>query len=477
MIMMKNKIKKVFTIAFIIYAAFAVSFYFLSGDQLKYREAKDNIEIVDADSVTPELSRGIVVTQDFKNTVDNVEQIALVFTKFYRGGQGLLTIDLYDGNTLLYRKVLDVDKDIPEQHRVFIHPEQPLKDLKDKILTIKVYSNSKNNEGVSLMMNGQKGPEGSFVRVGNQTIPGTICFSVSGTEKIGISQYYWFIMGGFGLFLGLIFFFSYKNYVDGRTNYLVAAILAIYRYQFLISQLVIRDFKSKYKRSILGVFWSFLNPLLTMTVQFLVFSTFFKADTQNYPVYLLSGVVCFSFFSECTTMCLSSISGNARLITKVYIPKYIFPLARTISSSVNLGISLIPLLLASLVLGIAIKPQAILFFFFLICLIIFSLGIGLFLSALMVFFRDIQFLWTVLTQIWMYATPIFYPAEIIPEEYRFIVRLNPLYHFIGNARTCLIDGISPEPRAYIFCALFALLSLLIGAYTFKKTQDKFALYL
>nr|MBQ4453643.1 ABC transporter permease [Clostridia bacterium] len=251
----------------------------------------------------------------------------------------------------------------------------------------------------------------------------------------------------------------------------------MYRYDFLISQLVIRDFKSKYKRSILGVFWSFLNPLLTMTVQFLVFSTFFSSDTQNYPVYLLSGVVCFSFFNECTTICLSSISGNARLITKVYIPKYIFPLARTISSSINLAISLVPLLLASLVLGVAIRPQAILFFYFLICLIIFSLGIGLFLSALMVFFRDIQFLWSVLTQIWMYATPIFYPAEIIPEKYRFIVRFNPLYHFIGNCRTCLINGISPEPMAYIFCLLFAMVSLFIGAYTFKKTQDKFALYL
>ena len=327
------------------------------------------------------------------------------------------------------------------------------------------------------MMNKTSAPQGSKIKVGKQNISGSLCFSVSGTERIKISQYYWFIMGGLGLLLATLLTVSYRQYLKGRSNYLVVAIAAMYRYNFLISQLVIRDFKSKYKRSILGVFWSFLNPLLTMTVQFLVFSTFFSSDTQNYPVYLLSGVVCFSFFNECTTMCLSSISGNARLITKVYIPKYIFPLARTISSTVNLGISLVPLLLASLVLGIAIKPQAILFFFFLICLIIFSLGVGLFLSALMVFFRDIQFLWSVLTQIWMYATPIFYPAEIIPEKYRFVVRFNPLYHFIGNCRTCLINGVSPEPRAYIFCLLFAFGSLFIGAYTFKKTQDKFALYL
>ena len=474
--MTKKDLRKVFTIAFIIYAVFAVSFYFLSGDQLKFRTVEDSIAIIDADSVTPEITRGVTITQEFTNTVDNIDNIAIVFTKLYREGKGLLTVDLLDGNSLLYRKVFNVDE-IPEQHRVFLRPEQSLKNLKDKTLTLKIYSNSKMNEGVSVMMNKASAPEGSRIKVGGETIDGSICFAVSGTEKIGISQYYWFIMGAFGLLLAVIFFFSYKNYLKGHVNYLVSAIGAMYRYQFLISQLVIRDFKSKYKRSILGVFWSFLNPLLTMTVQFLVFSTFFSSDTQNYPVYLLSGVVCFSFFNECTTMCLSSVSGNARLITKVYIPKYIFPLARTISSAVNLGISLIPLLLASLVLGVAIKPQAILFFYFLACLIVFSLGIGLFLSALMVFFRDIQFLWTVLTQIWMYATPIFYPAEIIPEKYRFIVRFNPLYHFIGNCRTCLINGVSPEPRAYMFCLLFAVLSLLIGSYTFKKTQDRFALYL
>lgn len=474
--MTKKNLRNVFIISFLVYALFVVSFYFLSGDQLKFRTVNDSIAIVEADSVTPEISRGVTVTQEFENTIDNIERVAIVFTKLYREGKGLLTVDLLDGEALLYRKVFDVDQ-IPEQHRVYLEPENPIRGMMGKTLTIKIYSNSKVNEGVSVMMNKSVTSGDLKMRIGKETLNGSICFSVSGSERIAISQYYWFIMGGFGLLLALVFLFSYLNYVKGRSNSLVGAIRAMYNYQFLISQLVIRDFKSKYKRSVLGVFWSFLNPLLTMTVQFLVFSTFFSSDTQNYPVYLLSGVVCFSFFNECTTMCLTSISGNARLITKVYIPKYIFPLARTISSSVNLVISLVPLFLASLILGVAIKPQAILFFYFLICLVLFSLGVGLFLSALMVFFRDIQFLWSVLIQIWMYATPIFYPAEIIPEKYRFVVRLNPLYHFIGNCRTCLINGVSPEPRAYFFCMLFAVGSLLIGSYTFKKTQDNFALYL
>ena len=176
-------------------------------------------------------------------------------------------------------------------------------------------------------------------------------------------------------------------------------------------------------------------------------------------------------------MCLTSISGNSNLINKVYVPKYIFPLAKTISSLINLGLSLIPLLLVTLIMGIRLKLVSIMSIYFLLCLAVFSLGIGLFLAALMVFFRDIQFLWNVITQIWQYATPIFYSSEIIPDKYRFILVVNPLYHFIGNLRKCLMDGISPDVSAYIYCLLFALISLSIGSFVFKKTQDKFTLYL
>ena len=475
--MTKGNLRKVFLISIIIYTAFAVSLYFLAGDQLRYRKVEDNNAIIEADTVTTEISRGVVVSQDFICPVDNIESVSVVFTKLYREGKGTLSVCLVDGTNVLYLQKYDISKDVPEQHRLYLEPEEPVSGYKGKVLTLRMFSDAKPYDGVSAMMNIGNAPEGSTIKINNKAIDGTLCFSVSGTDAIAISQYYWTIMVILGSFLVLLFTISYNSYVHGKSNYLVAAIAAMYRYQFLISQLVIRDFKTKYKRSILGIFWSFLNPLLTMTVQFLVFSTFFSSDTKNYPVYLLCGVVCFSFFNECTTMCLTSISGNSRLLTKVYIPKYIFPLARTISSSINLGISMIPLALASVILGIVIKPQAILFFYFIACLIVFSFGIGLFLSALMVFFRDIQFLWSVLIQIWMYATPIFYPAEIVPEKYRFIIRFNPLYHFIGNCRTVLINGVSPDPRTYIYCLVFALISLAIGSLVFKKTQDKFALYL
>ncbi len=149
--MTKENLKKVFLIIFAVFAVFTVSFYYLAGDQLRFREAKDNIEMPDADSVTPEIIRGVVVEQEFVNTVDNIDQIAIVFTKLYREGKGLLSIDLLEGEELLSRNILDVDK-IPEQHRVYIDLNG-MNGMKGKTLKLRIYSNSRYYEGVSVMMN------------------------------------------------------------------------------------------------------------------------------------------------------------------------------------------------------------------------------------------------------------------------------------------------------------------------------------
>lgn len=242
-------------------------------------------------------------------------------------------------------------------------------------------------------------------------------------------------------------------------------------------QLVARDFKTKYKRSVLGVLWSFLNPLLTMMVQYIVFSTLFKSDIPNFRLYLLSGIVCFNFFSEATTMGLQSIVGNAALITKVYVPKYIYPVSRVFSSTINLLLSLIPLLAVMLLTGTPVRPAILLLPFGLLCLVTFCIGMGFILSAMMVFFRDTQFLWGVVSMLWMYATPIFYPESIIPAQYMVIYKCNPMYHIIRFVRIILIDGVSPEPKAYALCLIASFVPLVLGAVVFKKNQDKFILNL
>ena len=159
------------------------------------------------------------------------------------------------------------------------------------------------------------------------------------------------------------------------------------RYRFLIRQLVLRDFKTKYKRSVLGVLWSFLNPLLTMSIQYVVFSTLFRSDIPNFIIYLLSGIICFNFFSEATHLCLMSIVANASLIHKVYLPKYIYPFSRTLSSGIDILLSLIPLLIMMLITKTPLRPAALLLPFGLLMLFMLSYGIGLILATMMVFFR------------------------------------------------------------------------------------------
>ncbi|MDO4940322.1 MAG: ABC transporter permease [Erysipelotrichaceae bacterium] len=472
--MNKEKLKKIFTYVLVIYCALAVSFYFLAGDQIRYRQSRSEIQMLEPNQSTQEIVVGRTVTQNFVNLVDRLKTVSFKITTFYRTNVGTLHVELTNGSKVLMKKDVDISK-LEEGEVITLESDKYLSGYTGKLLTLTFTSTSVKNKGIAILTNGGVS-NGSYTDTGAY-VNGILCFSTTGQEYIFTGQYYWYMVLGFGIVLTAILYVSYKNYIDNKKNYLIVAINAISRYQFLIHQLVLRDFKTKYKRSVLGVLWSFLNPLLTMLVQYFVFSNFFKTDIENYQVYLLIGVICYSFFSEATSMCLSSISSNDKLITKVYVPKYIFPLSRTISSSINLIISIVPLLLVCLLTGLAFKQSALLALFFFVCLMIFVLGFGMILATLMVFFRDIQFLWSVICMIWMYATPIFYPAAIIPPKYSFIQTLNPLYQCIKNIRICLIDGISPEPRAYAYSFALALFWLLLGSFIFKKEQDKFTLYL
>lgn len=474
--MKKEKLKKIYICVFAIFVGLLVSFYFLAGDELKYRDSRYCIPMIeDKDASTSELTEGVVIEQRFINLVNRLKSVSFECTTHYRENDGYLTVVLLDGNNELGRDVFEVSK-IKEGEPVTLELKDYLEGYTGKELTLRLTANSTSGKGVSPLQNSSS-IVGTGLDENHRTLYGALAFSTFGQEYIFTGQYYWLMAGIISFVFGLVLITSYLKFVKKHTGYIVGAIMAIEKYWFLISQLVSRDFKTKYKRSILGVFWSFLNPLLTMLVQYIVFSTIFKSDVKNYPAYLLAGIICFSFFNEVSGMCLQSISGNANLIKKVYMPRYIFPLSRTLSSSINLAISLIPMLLVAFMTGIHPSKSFILMIFFLVCLIVFSLGVGMVLSTLMVFFRDTQFLWSVVCMAWMYATPIFYSESIIPEKFYFIVRFNPLYHFIKNIRICLINGISPEPRAYAYCFIFALVSLLLGSFIFKKNQDKFTLYL
>ena len=460
------------------YIAAVILFYFLAGEQLHLRQSRDNLELPTADSGTVELVSGSVVEQRFTTEIQRLEQINIQWGTYYRPNAGTVLAELVDlrSGAVLLSQSFDA-AGIQEGGLTTLTAEAPIEGLYQVPLLLRLTADSQPGAAASPLMNTQGQEEGWKLSLNGAPTSGMLCFSLSGTDYIWTGLHYWqFAAAGLALVL-LFIAVIWLRVRSGKRSYVVNAAIAVRKYRFLIRQLVARDFRTKYKRSILGMFWSFLNPLLMMLVQYFVFSTIFKSDVPNFAAYLIIGTVMFNFFNEACGMALGSIVGNASLITKVYMPKYIYPLTRVMPSMVNLVISLIPLLIVCVITGVEFHKSALLAFFFLICLTVFSLGLGLLLSAAMVFFRDTQFLWGVLSMMWMYATPIFYPETILPEEFKFILQVNPLYHFLKNTRLCILSGISPEPVVYVQCLLLALGALLIGALVFRKAQDRFVLYL
>ena len=245
---------------------------------------------------------------------------------------------------------------------------------------------------------------------------------------------------------------------------------------FLVAELVKRDFKSRYDRSVLGMFWCILQPTLTMGLLYAVFSLFFKSAIPNFPLYLISGIVFHQFFVETTTTAMRSIQENAGLIAKVKVPLWTYPVTRAVSSLVNFLFALIPLFCVVLLTRVPLRPTMLLLFYSTACMLLFALGIGLFLAALAVFFHDVKFLWGFACMLCMYATPIFYPEEVLMRGHHWMVYFNPLYHAIHFSRLAL-NGLVPTAAEFLACALFAVVSLALGLLVFRGLKNKFALAL
>lgn len=250
------------------------------------------------------------------------------------------------------------------------------------------------------------------------------------------------------------------------------------KHRDLLSQLVVRDIKLKYRRSFLGYLWSILNPLFTMLVMWVVFSNLFRFDIEYFPVYLLTGQVLFGFMNEATNMSMLSIVNSASLMKKTYIPKYIFTLSRVTSSLVNLLFSMVALIIVILITGAPLTWRALLFIFPVIQLYFFCLGLGLFLAQATVFFRDLQYIWGVALTAWMYITPIFYPITIMPEQLQRIIKVcNPMYAYIEQFRDSVLYGVPSGPKIIYAGIGWAIIMMAFGIWRFVKNQDRFILYI
>lgn len=249
------------------------------------------------------------------------------------------------------------------------------------------------------------------------------------------------------------------------------------KFQPLLSELVARDIKIKYRRSVLGVLWTLLNPLCMMIILSIVFSSIFKFDVENFPLYVLSGQVIFNFFNDSTTSSMSAIISSASLIKKVYVPKYLFVLSRVMSSFINLMASFTALLLVMVATRAELHWTVFLSVIPLAMVVLFSFGVGMFLAAITVRFRDVIHLYSVFTTGLLYLTPVIYPMAVLPDVVKTIVMINPLTNYLLMFRDVMFNNTLPSVFSVLLGIAEAALALALGLYVFYKNQDEFILNL
>lgn len=247
---------------------------------------------------------------------------------------------------------------------------------------------------------------------------------------------------------------------------------------FVLESLVSRDFKLKYRRSVLGVLWSILNPLLMMIVLAAVFSFVFRFSIENFPVYLILGNILFDYMNRATSGSVTSIIDAQSLIKKIRINKMIFPLERVAFELVNFAISLIAVAIVMIYFQICPSIHALWGLpFVVICVTIFSMGLSLLLSALAVFFRDVIHLWSVVMTAWTYATPLFYPYDMLAPWMQSVMQFNPMYHYVQLFRDVMMWNINPGILECLICIGMAIITFGVGALVFTKNQRKFILHI
>ena len=249
------------------------------------------------------------------------------------------------------------------------------------------------------------------------------------------------------------------------------------KHQFLLEELVKRDFVKKYKRTILGMAWSVLSPLLMLLVMRLVFTRFFGRTMEHYTTFIFSGNLLFAYFRDSTTQGMASLVGNASIFSKVNVPKYLFLFSKNIQALINFALTMVVFLLFCIFDHVAITFHFIWLVYPILCMMIFNIGIGFIVSALFVFFRDMEYLWSVFTQILMYFSAIFYQVDLYPIEIQRLFLLNPVYCYIKFFRIIVLDGTLPSLQFFLLCAAYAIVAFTIGGLVYKKNNTRFLYYI
>jgi len=248
------------------------------------------------------------------------------------------------------------------------------------------------------------------------------------------------------------------------------------KHWFLFQELVKRDFKQKYKRTVLGMGWSLLSPLLQLLVQSIVFGKFFGRGMEHYTIYLFCGNLVFFYFKEATNGGMHALMSNAAIFSKVNVPKYMFLFSKNVSSLINFGLTLCVFFIFALIDRVTFGWHFFTLIYPIVCLVIFNIGVGLILSALFVFFRDISYLYDIFTLLLMYMSAIFYTVESLPGWMQQTLIYNPVYAYIKYFRIVVLEGMIPSLQYHLMCLFYALIMLLIGGLIYKKYNHKFLYY-
>lgn len=248
------------------------------------------------------------------------------------------------------------------------------------------------------------------------------------------------------------------------------------KYQFLFEELVHRDFTKKYKRTLLGMAWSILAPLMNLLIMWLVFSNFFGNNVDHYVIYLFAGQLIFSYFTDATNLGMNSLVSNAPIFTKVNVPKYLFLFSQNVSSLINFGLTLLIFFAFAILDHVVFTWKFVMLLYPVACLILFNIGVGLILSALFVFFRDMQYLWSILTQLLNWMSAIFYTIDSFSYTGQCLFLLNPIYVYIRYFRKIVLDATIPTLQFHLLSAAYALIAFGIGAFMYKKYNHEFLYY-
>jgi ABC-type polysaccharide/polyol phosphate export permease len=255
-------------------------------------------------------------------------------------------------------------------------------------------------------------------------------------------------------------------------------IVAMFRSNlFLFQELVKRDFKRRYKRTLLGMLWSMVSPLAQLLVMNLIFVNFFGNTTPHFTVYLFSGILLYGYFNESTNAGMSSLEANAGIITSVRVPKWLFLLSKNVSGMLNVALAMLVFLLVCIIDGIRFHPGMLMILYAITFLTLFNIGVGFILSALRVFFHDIEYLYNILLLLLMYASAIFYDIDGFPPKVQLVFHLNPVFCFIKYFRYIVLDGVIPSFRLHALCAGYAFFALLLGGFIYRKYNYKFLYYM